>query len=165
MRALLGLAAIAIVGSSPALSQPGCNDDTVLRQVVSDYLGLSEFAGMTDAEIRDKLIAAPQTQHWRDMAKVNAVGEAIASWVFDIDIQATISAQHLVRSITAMSSSYEQDSNAYRCQATLDFDMRKPALHLSDIVRKRVHPIVGWTSRHGQQFVLDRAERSSPEAA
>ena len=22
--------------------------------------------------------------------------------------------------------------------------MRKPALHLSDIVRKRVHPIIGW---------------------
>ena len=23
-------------------------------------------------------------------------------------------------------------------------DLRKPALHLSDIVRKRVHPIIGW---------------------
>jgi MFS family permease len=31
-------------------------------------------------------------------------------------------------------------------------NLRKPALHLSDIVRKRVHSIVGGASRHGQQF-------------
>jgi hypothetical protein len=31
-------------------------------------------------------------------------------------------------------------------------EVRKPALHLSDIVRKRVHPIIGWGISAGQQF-------------
>jgi len=38
------------------------------------------------------------------------------------------------------------------CIIAEDRNVRKPALHLSDIVRKRVHPNVGWASRHGQQF-------------
>ncbi len=122
MLTLFGLTMVAFVGSSSTPSQPRCNDDTVLQQVVSQYIGLSEYAGMTDAKIRDEIIAAPQMQHWRDLARESVVGEAIASWVFDIDIQATIAAQHLVKSITAISSSYEQDSSTYRCQVTLDFE-------------------------------------------
>ena len=52
---------------------------------------------MTEAQIRDKIIAAPEMLHWRGMAKENEVGEAVANWVVNIDVQATISAQHLAR--------------------------------------------------------------------
>ena len=80
---------------------------------------------MTDAQIRDKIIAAPEMQHWRDMSKRNEVGEAIANWVINIDVQAIVSAQHLVRSITATPTSYEPNSKTYTCQVTFDFDNEK----------------------------------------
>jgi len=86
---------------------------------------------MTDAQIRDKIIAAPEMQHWRDMSKKNEVGEAIANWVIDIDVQATISAQHLVRSITTTPRSYEPNSKMYTCEATLEFDNEKLISYLT----------------------------------
>ena len=45
------------------------------------------------------------------------------------------------------------------------YQLRKPALHLSDIVRKRVHPIYRVGHLGTGSNLLDRAERSSPEAA
>jgi hypothetical protein len=42
-----------------------------------------------------------------------------------------------------------------------DDNLRKSALHLSDIARKRVHFIVGGPLGTGNNL-LDRAERSSP---
>ncbi len=117
--------------SSPAFSQPTCDDDAVLQQVVARYFGLSEYKGMTDAQIRDEIIVAPEMQHWTDMSKKNEVGEAIANWVIDIDIQAIISAQHLVSSITATPSSYEPNSKTYTCQATLEFDKEKLISYLT----------------------------------
>lgn len=125
VRTIFGLAVGVFVVSSPAFSQPTCHDDAVLQQVVATYFGPSEYRGMTDAQIREKIIAAPEMQHWRDMAKKNEVGEAIADWVINIDVQATISAQHLVRSITVIPSSYEPNSKMYTCQATLEFDNEK----------------------------------------
>ena len=125
MRTVFGLALGVFVVSTPAFSQPTCNDDAVLQQVVAEYFGLSEYKAMTDAQIREKLLAAPETQHWRDMAKKNEVGEAIADWVINIDAEAAISAQHLVRSITAVPSSYEPNTKIYTCQATLEFDNEK----------------------------------------
>ena len=56
------------------------------------------------------------------MAKKNEVGEAIANWVINIDVQATISAQQLVRSITAIPSYYDPNLKMYTCQATIEFD-------------------------------------------
>ena len=131
MRTIFALAVGVLAVSSPAFSQPTCDENAVLQQVVARYFGLSEYRGMTDAQIRDKIIAAPEMQHWRDMAKKNEVGEAIANWVINIDVQATISAHHLVRSITAIPSSYEPNSKMYTCQATLEFDNEKLILYLT----------------------------------
>ena len=86
---------------------------------------------MTEAQIRDKIIAAPEMLHWRGMAKENEVGEAIANWVINADVRATISAQHLVRSITATPSSYEPNSQMYTCQVTLEFDNEKLISYLT----------------------------------
>jgi hypothetical protein len=122
---IFGLALGVLAVSSPAFSQPTCDEDAVLQQVVAMYFGLGEYRGMTDAHIRDKIIAAPEMQHWRDMAKKNEVGEAIANWVINIDVQATTSAQHLVRSITAIPSSYDPNLKMYTCQATIEFDNEK----------------------------------------
>ena len=131
MRTIFGLAVGVLAVSSPAFSQPTCDEDAVLQQVVARYFGLSEYRGMTDAQIRDKIIAAPKMQHWRDMSKKNEVGEAIANWVINIDVHAAISAQHLVRSITATPSSYEPNSKMYTCQATLEFDNEKLISYLT----------------------------------
>jgi hypothetical protein len=107
VRTIFASAVAVLLASSPAFSQPACNDDEVLQQLVTKYFGLSEYKGMTDAKIRDKIIVTPEMQHWRDMAKKNEVGEAIANWVIDIDVQATISTQYLVRSVTALQTSFE----------------------------------------------------------
>ena len=131
MRTIFALAVGVLALSSPAFSQPTCADDAVLQQVVAAYFGLSQYRVMTEAQIRDKIIAAPEMQHWRDMAKESEVGEAIANWVINIDVQATISAQHLVRSITATQSSYKPNSEMYTCQATLEFDNEKLISYLT----------------------------------
>ncbi len=131
LRATFGLAVGVFVVSSSAFSQPTCDDDAVLQQVVATYFGLSEYRGMTDAQIREKITAAPQMKHWRDMAKENEVGEAIANWVINIDVQATVSAQHLVRSITAIPRFYDPNSKMYTCQATPEFDNEKLIRYLT----------------------------------
>src|SRR5580693_3497805 len=79
VRTIFGLAVAVLAVSSPAFSQPTCDDDAVLQQFVATYFGVSEFRGMTEARIRDKIIAAPEMLHWRGMAKENEVGEAIAN--------------------------------------------------------------------------------------
>jgi hypothetical protein len=113
------------VASSSAFPQPICDDHEVLQQVMIRYFGLAEFKGMTDAEMRQKIILAPEMQHWRAMAKKNEVGEAIAKWVIDIDVDAIIAARHLVRSVTALPIAYESNSKKYTCQAAFDFDNEK----------------------------------------
>ena len=101
MRKIFGLAVGVFVVSTSAFSQPTCNDVAVLQQFASGYFGLSEYKGMTAAQIREKIFATPEMLHWRGMAKESEVGEAVANWVVNIDVQATISAQHLVRGIMA----------------------------------------------------------------
>jgi hypothetical protein len=122
VRTIFASAMVVLVASS---SQPTCNDTEVLQELVTKYFGLGEYKGMTDAEIRDKIIIAPEMQHWRDIAKENEVGEAIANWVIDIDVQAIISARYLVKSITVLPTSYEPNSKMYTCQATFNFDNEK----------------------------------------
>jgi len=131
VRAIFGLAVSVFVVSTPAFSQPTCDDAAVLQQVVATYFGLSEYRGMTDAKIRERIIAAPEMQHWKDLAKENQVGEAIADWVINIDVEATISAQHLVRNTTAIPISYEPNSKLYKCQATLEFHNEKLISYLT----------------------------------
>ena len=131
MRTIFGLAVAILAVSSPAFSQPTCDDDAVLQRLVATYFGFSEHRGMTEAQIRDKIIAAPEMLHWRGMAKESEVGEAVANWVVNIDVQATISAQHLVRSITATPSSCEPNSKMCTCQATLEFDNERLISYLA----------------------------------
>jgi hypothetical protein len=69
VRTIFGLAVAVLAVSSPAFSQPTCDDDAVLQRLVATYFGLSEYRGMTEAQIRDKIIAAPEMLHWRGMAK------------------------------------------------------------------------------------------------
>lgn len=130
MRTIIALA-VGVLAVSPAFSQPTCDENAVLQQVVATHFGLSEYRGMTEAQIRNKIIAAPEMLHWRGMAKENEVGEAIANWVINTDVRATISAHYLVKSITAIPSSYEPNSKMYRCQATLEFDNEKLILYLT----------------------------------
>ena len=137
--------------SSPAFSQPTCDDDAVLQQFVVTYFGLSEYRGMTEAQIRDKIIAAPEMLHWRGMAKENEVGEAIANWVVNTDVRATISAQHLVRSVTAKPSSYETNSKMDACQATLEFDNEKLISYLT------LQTLNSWLQSANGIHVLDLA--------
>jgi hypothetical protein len=131
VRTIFGLTVAVLASSSPAFSQPTCDDDSVLQRLVATHFGLSEYRGMTEAQIRDKIIAAPEMLHWRGMAKESEVGGAVADWVVNTDVQATISAQHLVRSITATLSSYEPNSKMYTCQATLEFDNEKLISYLT----------------------------------
>jgi hypothetical protein len=131
MRTIFGLAVAVLVVSSPAFSQPKCDDDAVLQRLVATYFGLSEYRGMTEAQIRDKIIATPEMLHWRGMAKENEVGEAVANWVVNIDVQAAISAQQLVKGITATPSSCELNSKMCTCQATLEFDNEKLISYLA----------------------------------
>lgn len=131
MRTIFGLAVAILAVSPPAFSQPTCDDDAVLQRLVATYFGFSEHRGMTEAQIRDKIIAAPEMLHWRGMAKESEVGEAVANWVVNIDVQATISAQHLVRSITATPSSCEPNSKMCTCQATLEFDNERLISYLA----------------------------------
>ena len=134
MRIIFASAVAVLLASSPAFSQPTCNDDELLQQLVTKYFGLSEHKGMTDAKIRDKIIVAPEMQHWRDIAKKNDVGEAIANWIIEIDLQAIISARYLVRGATALPTSYEPNSKLYTCQATFDFDDEKLIPYLTLVI-------------------------------
>ena len=137
--------------SSPAFSQPTCDDDAVLQQFVATYFGASEYRGMTEAQIRDKIIATPEMLHWRGMAKENEVGEAIANWVINTDVRAIISAQYLVRSITATPSSNETNSKMYTCQATLEFDNEKLISYLT------LQTLNSWLQSANGIHVLDLA--------
>jgi hypothetical protein len=151
VRTIFGLAVAVLAVSSPAFSQPTCDDDAVLQQFVATYFGVSEFRGMTEARIRDKIIAAPEMLHWRGMAKENEVGEAIANWVINTDVRATILAQYLVRSITATPSSNEPNSNMYTCQATLEFDNGKLISYLT------LQTLNSWLQSANGIHVLDLA--------
>ena len=151
MRTIFRLAVTVLAVSSPAFSQPTCDDDAVLQQFVVTYFGVSEYRGMTEAQIRDKIIAAPEMLHWRGMAKENEVGETIANWVVNTDVRATISAQHLVRSITATPSSYETNSKMYTCQATLEFDNEKLISYLT------LQTLNSWLQSANGIHVLDLA--------
>ena len=151
MRTIFGLAVSVLAVSSPAFSQPTCDDDAVLQRLVATYFGLGEYRGMTEAQIRDKIIAAPEMLHWRGMAKENEVGEAIANWVVSTDVRATISAQHLVRSITATPSSYEPNSKMYTCQVTLEFDNEKLISYLT------LQTLNSWLQSANGIHVLDLA--------
>jgi hypothetical protein len=53
MRAIFGLTVGVFVVSTPAVSQPTCNDEAVLQQVVAGYFGLTEYKAMTAAQIRE----------------------------------------------------------------------------------------------------------------
>ena len=150
MRTLFGLA-MGVLAVSPAFSQPTCDDNAVLQQVVATHFGLSEYRGMTDAQIRHKIIAAPEMLHWRGMAKENEVGEAIANWVINTDVRATISAQHLVRSVTATPSSYERNLKMYTCRAILEFDNEKLISYLT------LQTLNSWLQSANGIHVLDLA--------
>ncbi len=125
VRTILGIAVCVLVWSSPAVCQPACEDDAVLKQVFAKHFGFSEFRGMTDDQIRDEIIVAPGTQRWREMASESEVGKAISDWVINIDVQAISSAQHLVRSVASEAGSYEPKSKTYTCEVSFDFDKGK----------------------------------------
>ncbi len=120
-----------VVASTPAFSQPTCDDDAVLEAAMARYFGLSEYKGMTDTQIRERLVGTPEMQHWKLIAKENEVGEAIANWVINIDLKAIISTQHLVTRVTTTSSSYDPNSKMYTCQATLEFDNEEMISYLT----------------------------------
>jgi hypothetical protein len=69
MRYIYAFAVAVLLASSPTSAQSTCNDDEVLRQLVTKYFGLGEYKDMTDAQIREKMIVEPELRHWREVAK------------------------------------------------------------------------------------------------
>lgn len=132
MRPSIGVILGVLFISSPAFSQPSCDDAPVLQELASEYVcsGLMKCAALHlsyndlkvlgDTELRERLKALNPNAR-----VLNEVDAEIANWHYGFYIQALTAAAQVVVNAKATPSAYDPNLKLYTCHAALDLDEQK----------------------------------------